>query len=83
MSATAPNAAETDFRCPCGHDRTYRNARPVKRPSLLGAMVLLMGYTTRPVRIDWVCPKCGTVLDSVTDPETLERYRYGEPRRSR
>jgi hypothetical protein len=45
-------------------------------------MVLLMGYTARPMRIDWVCPTCETVLDTVTDPETLERFRYDEPRRT-
>ena len=80
MNAT--NATGSDGRCRCGHGRTYPNARPVKRPSLLGAMALLMGYTARPVRIDWLCPTCGAVLDAVTDPETLERFRYGEPRRT-
>jgi hypothetical protein len=80
MNAT--NATTPAVRCRCGHDRTYPNARPVKRPSLLGAMVLLMGYTARPMRIDWVCPTCETVLDTVTDPETLERFRYDEPRRT-
>ena len=84
MNPTTPDTMNTtpDARCPCGHDHTHRAARPVKRPSLLGAMVLLMGYTARPVRIDWLCPTCGVVLDSTTDPETLERARYDEPRRA-
>jgi hypothetical protein len=43
-------------------------------------MVLLMGYTARPVRIDWVCGSCGSVIESITDRPTLERYRYDEPR---
>jgi hypothetical protein len=43
-------------------------------------MALIMGFTSRPVRIDLVCPTCGTVFDSITDPETLERFRYDEPR---
>lgn len=75
------NATTALAQCRCGHDKTYPGLRPVKRPSLLGAMVLLMGYTARPVRIDWVCSTCDTVLDSITDPGTLERFRYDEPRR--
>ncbi|WP_439630043.1 hypothetical protein [Gemmata sp.] len=69
-------------RCPCGNDDTHPAALPVKRRSVLGAMALLMGYTARPARIDWVCPTCGAVLDSVTDPAALERARYDEPRRA-
>jgi hypothetical protein len=84
MNATTPDATDaTPASCPCGHDRTHRALLPVKRRSVLGAMALLMGFTARPVRIDWVCPTCGTVLDSVTDPEALERARYDEPRRAR
>ena len=75
------NATTADVRCRCGHDRTDPGLRPIKRPSWLGAMVLLMGYTARPVRIDWVCSTCDTVLDAIVDPVTLERFRYGEPRR--
>jgi hypothetical protein len=47
---------------------------------MLGTMALIMGFTARPRRIDWVCRTCGTVIDSITDRETLERFRYDEPR---
>ena len=83
MTPTAQDTTNTTrTRCPCGNDYTHPTLSPVKRRSLLGAMALLMGFTARPTRIDWVCPTCGTVLDSVTDPETLERCRYDEPRRA-
>lgn len=75
--------ADAAARCACGRDGTDPNLRPVKRYGWLGVMALLMGYTARPVRIDWVCPGCGTVLDSDTDPAALERARYDEPRRRR
>ena len=74
--------ATTDLtRCPCGHDQTHPAVRPAKRYGWLGQMALIMGYTARPARIDWVCSICGTTLGSVTDPATMERFRYDEPRR--
>ena len=67
--------------CRCGYDQTHPNVRPAKRYGWLSQMALIMGYTARPARIDWVCSTCGTALGSITDPETLERFRYDEPRR--
>ena len=69
-------------RCRCGHDGASPSVRPVKRYGWLGVMALLMGYTSRPVRIDWVCTTCETVIESITDPAVLERCRYDEPRRA-
>jgi hypothetical protein len=77
MNATSVEAGVT--RCRCGNDKTNPLVRPIKRYSYLGVMALLMGFTARPNRIDWVCSVCGTVIDSITDPQTLERFRYGEP----
>jgi hypothetical protein len=69
------------IRCTCGHDKNDPAVRPVKRYGWWGQMALIMGFTSRPSRIAWVCETCGTELDSITDPETLERFRYDEPRR--
>ena len=83
MTATTPEPTKTPSvtRCLCGHDKTNLTVRPAKRYGWWGQMALIMGYTSRPARIDWVCETCGTALDSITDPETLERFRYDEPRR--
>jgi hypothetical protein len=78
MSTTPAEAQVT--RCRCGNDKTSPLVYPVKRYGLFGAMALNMGFTALPKRIDWVCSTCGTVIDSITDPETLERFRYSEPR---
>ena len=67
-------------RCREGYDKNHPALRPVKRYGFWGAMALLMGYTARPKRIDIVCPACGAVFDSITDPAELEKYRYDEPR---
>jgi len=66
--------------CRCGRDRTDPLVRPVKRYGLWAAMALLMGFTARPKRIDIVCPTCGAVFNSITDPAELEKFRYDEPR---
>ena len=75
------NATPAVSRCRCGHDQAHPAVRPAKRYGWWGQMALIMGYTSRPAHIDWVCETCGTALDSITDPETLERFRYDEPRR--
>jgi hypothetical protein len=78
MNATSVEASTA--RCQCGYDKNNPHVRPFRRYGIWGAMALNMGFTPRPKRIDWVCTTCGTVIESITDPETLERYRYDEPR---
>jgi hypothetical protein len=85
MNAKTPEPTEPTVnttpvvRCRCGHDKEHANVRSVKRYSWWGQMALIMGFTSRPSRIDLVCPTCGFVFDSITDRETLERFRYEEP----
>lgn len=69
-------------KCRCGRDRNAPALRPAKRYGWFGLFALLMGYTARPVRVDWQCPTCGAVLDVTTDRATLEQCRYDEPRRT-
>ena len=66
-------------RCRCGHDITHPLVRPVKRYSLWGAMALMMGFTARPIRIDFVCGQCGAEFEPITNRKMLERFRYDEP----
>jgi hypothetical protein len=73
------NATPPVVHCRCGHDRAHAGVRPVKRYGWWGQMALIMGFTSRPVSIDVVCPTCGTVFESITDRETRERFRYEEP----
>ena len=83
MNATNPETttkAPTVPRCRCGHDRTHPAVRPVKRYGWWGQMALIMGFTSRPARLDLICSTCGTVIDSITDRKTRERFRYDEPR---
>ena len=69
-------------RCRCGHDKSSPFVLPVRRYSVWGMMCLLMGYTARPARVEIACATCGTILDTITNRVTLERFRYDEPRPS-
>jgi hypothetical protein len=78
MSRSAESPVVT--RCRCGHEKADPSVLPVRRYSFWGVMCLLMGYTARPVRIDFSCATCGAVFDSITNRTMLERFRYDEPR---
>lgn len=73
------NATSFTTRCRCGYDKRHPMVRPVKRYGVTGAMLLMMGYTALPRRIDITCPTCGAVFNAITAREELVRFRYGEP----
>ena len=84
MSATTPepttNATPFVTRCRDGYDKNHPALRPVKRYGFWGAMAPDDGLHRPAERIDIVCPACGAVFSSITDPAELEKFRYGEPR---
>lgn len=58
-------------RCKCGHDRTHYMVTPDGKYSGMGWFWVLFGVTTRPVRIEYRCRRCGEVFDETTDPQEL------------
>ena len=68
-------------RCRDGYDKTYPGLQAVYDYGWWSTFSLLMGYTALPRRIDIVCPTCGALFNSITDPEELAKFRYREPRR--
>jgi len=73
--------ADTTFvtRCRDGYDKTHPGMRVQYNYSSWGYLWMLMGYTALPYSIDIVCPKCGAVFNSITDRESLEKFRFREP----
>ena len=62
-------------RCPCGFDRHHGIVRPEPKYGLMGTLALVFaGAGARPNRIDYRCPRCNTVIETVTDPETLRAF---------
>ena len=64
-------------RCRCGYTKGDFWIRPSKHYSFWSSFAQLAGVTARPVRVDFVCGVCGETVESITDPATLENYRYG------
>ena len=65
--------------CRCGHGKSSPAVRPIKRYSFWGMMCLMMGYTSLPVRVEFVCANCDAVFDVITNRKMLERFRFDEP----
>ena len=63
-------------RCKCGHAKGDFWIRPAKKYSFWSTFALLAGVTPRPSRVDFDCGICGETVESITDPATLEKYRY-------
>jgi hypothetical protein len=70
----------TVTRCRDGLDKTHPAVRAVYDYGIWSTFSLVFGYTALPRRIDLVCPACGTVFGSITDPKELRKFRYREPR---
>jgi hypothetical protein len=66
-------------RCGCGHDKRHPLVRPEYSYGPLRALVLGLFGSPPPSRIDYACTDCGEVVGSVTDWETLSRFRHREP----
>lgn len=43
-------------------------------------MLQMLGVSVVPTKIDLKCGVCSEVIDSITDPPLLKRYRAREPR---
>lgn len=61
-------------RCPCGFDALNPNVVKKARYGFWGWTALAMGATVVPKRVDVVCSRCGTILDSTSDPDEMMRH---------
>lgn len=59
-------------RCPCGHDRNHYMVSPSPDHGVGGWFKLLIGISTRPTRITYVCRRCDTTIAETTAPEVLD-----------
>ncbi len=54
-------------RCKCGHDRDHYMVSADPQYGLLQLLVVLMGISQRPKRIDYRCRRCDQIFDSTED----------------
>lgn len=67
------------FRCRCGHDKRNPQVRPEYHYSGLRLLVLGLFGSPPPNRIDLTCTDCGDLVGTITDTESLCRFRHREP----
>jgi hypothetical protein len=74
MAYVAPSSSDLP-KCPCGFDKNHGLVRKQAQYSTAGTLLLVFaGAIARPKRIDYVCPRCKTVIESVTDPDVLKKH---------
>lgn len=49
---------------------------PKTRYNKKGYFWLSMGYSAKPIEVVFQCQNCGDFLNSSTDEEVIEKYRY-------
>ena len=69
-----------DHRLGGGHDKNNPRVGAVRHYSAWGELAFSFAFTPLPTSIDYVCSVCGEVVGTVTDRETLQRFRYRDPR---
>ena len=68
-----PNAART---CGCGFKRGDDLIQPKAHYSWGAWVLMVIGISSCPEKIDFACIKCGEILESVTDKNLCDSYRY-------
>jgi hypothetical protein len=49
---------------------------PKTRYNKKGYMLLSMGFSAKPVEVVFQCQQCGEILDTSTNEDVIEKYRY-------
>jgi hypothetical protein len=67
-------------QCPCGYTLTHPMVETNEHYSVPGWLLLVMGGTPRPVRVDYRCTRCAVMLGTTTDRAVLRDYWQGGKR---
>ena len=71
-----PEKKERVFeKCPCGHDRKHHMVSERREYTAWGKFwMILMGVSSRPIKIDFVCRRCKIRFDFIKDEKELNQY---------
>mgnify|MGYP001289676450 CR=1 FL=1 len=62
-------------RCSCGHDRNHHMVSERREYTAWGKFwMILMGVSSRPIKIDFVCRHCKERFDFIKDEKELNQY---------
>jgi hypothetical protein len=66
--------------CRCGYSKGHPLIRPNISYGIIGLFCLLtFAYSALPRRVEWKCDNCKAIVEIITEPIELERYRYQIP----
>lgn len=59
--------------CRCGHDLSHPLVTPEPSYNLIGWLLLGLGATPRPVRVEYRCSRCGVSLGTTASQDVLKK----------
>lgn len=68
--------AENKPKCSCGHTINDPMVSAKTKYSSWGWFLLSMAFSAMPKEVIFQCQKCGEIIETSSDPEILEKYRY-------
>ena len=63
-------------KCKCGFKIGDTMVVPKTRYNKKGLFWLSMGYSAKPIEVVFQCQQCGEIIETSTDEEIIEKYRY-------
>ncbi|MCI0449618.1 MAG: hypothetical protein L0Y79_07510 [Chlorobi bacterium] len=66
----------TEKTCKCGFKKGDRMITAKTRYTKGGYFWLSMGFSAKPTEVVFQCQQCGEIVDTSTDEEVIEKYRY-------
>ena len=63
-------------RCRCGHHRDHFMVSPVAHYTFFGWFLVILGISAPMTYMDFQCRECDQVIETTTDAEVMEGYRY-------
>ncbi len=66
----------TEKRCKDGFKIGDPLIIPKTRYNKKGYALLSMGFSAKPIEVVFQCQNCGEILDSSTEEDVIEKYRY-------
>ncbi len=68
------DSKKIEKKCSCGYDKSHSMIKPKCHYSGWGWVLFSIGMSARPIRVDFVCEKCGEMIDSSTELVVLKKY---------
>jgi hypothetical protein len=67
---------ESEAKCKCGYSIGDPMIMAKTRYTKGGYFLLSIGFSSKPIEVVFQCQQCNEILDSTTDEEIIEKYRY-------